>query len=73
MADLVVLDFDGMDTADAVLSRLRLLRKQELIDLLDAVVVIFGSGCTVRLYSKAVASQRRTFRPFGAALGPMAR
>lgn len=40
MADLVVLDFDGVDTADAMLTRLRSLRKQELIDLLDAVVVV---------------------------------
>lgn len=40
MADLVVLDFDGVDTADAMLTRLRSLKKQELIDLLDAVVVV---------------------------------
>lgn len=40
MADLVVLDFDGTETADAMLTRLRSLRKQELIDLLDAVVVV---------------------------------
>ena len=40
MADLVVLDFDGVDTADAMLTRLRALKKQELIDLLDAVVVV---------------------------------
>lgn len=49
MADLVVLDFDGMDTADAVLSRLRLLRKQELIDLLDAVVVIHPEGGDIQI------------------------
>ena len=40
MADLVVLDFDGIETADAMLTKLRALRKQELIDLLDAVVVV---------------------------------
>ncbi|MEE4121311.1 MAG: DUF1269 domain-containing protein [Paracoccaceae bacterium] len=40
MADLVVLDFDGVDTADAMLLKLRSLKKQELIDLLDAVVVV---------------------------------
>ena len=40
MSDLVVLDFDGVDTADAMLTKLRALRKQELIDLLDAVVVV---------------------------------
>ena len=33
----------------------------------------FGSGCTVRSYSKAVSSERSTFRPFGAALEPVAR
>jgi uncharacterized membrane protein len=40
MADLVVLDFDGTGTADIVLSKLRELRKEYLIELLDAVVVI---------------------------------
>ena len=40
MADLVVLDFDGTETADAMLTKLRALKKQELIDLLDAVVVV---------------------------------
>ena len=40
MADIVVLDFDGTETADAMLTKLRALRKQELIDLLDAVVVV---------------------------------
>ena len=40
MADLVVLDFDGTDTADIVLGKLRELRKEHLIDMLDAVVVI---------------------------------
>lgn len=40
MADLVVLDFDGPETADAMLTKLRALKKQELIDLLDAAVVV---------------------------------
>lgn len=40
MADLVVLDFDGVETADAMLTKLRALKKQELIDLLDAAVVV---------------------------------
>ncbi len=44
MADLVVLDFDVIDTADAVLTRLRLMRKQELINLLDAVLVSHPEG-----------------------------
>ena len=49
MADLVVLDFDGIDTADAVLTKLRLLRKQELIDLLDAVVVIHPESGDIQI------------------------
>lgn len=49
MAELVVLDFDGIETADAVLTRLRLLRKQELIDLLDAVVVIHPEGGDIQI------------------------
>lgn len=40
MADLVVLDFDGVETADAMLTKLRALKKQELIELRDAVVVV---------------------------------
>ncbi len=40
MADLVVLDFEGTETADTVLATLRSLKKQELIDLLDACVVV---------------------------------
>lgn len=49
MSDLVVLDFDGVETADAVLTKLRLLRKQELIDLLDAVVVIRPEGGDIQI------------------------
>lgn len=40
MADLVVLGFDGVETADKMLTKLRALKKQELIDLLDACVVV---------------------------------
>jgi uncharacterized membrane protein len=49
MAELVVLDFDGTETADKVLTKLRLLRKQELIDLLDAVVVIHPEGGDIQI------------------------
>ncbi|HEX5998658.1 MAG TPA: DUF1269 domain-containing protein [Hyphomicrobiaceae bacterium] len=40
MSDLVVLDFDGTNTADEVLTRLRSLQKEHLIDLEDACVVV---------------------------------
>lgn len=40
MSDLVVLGFDGVDTADAVLTKLRALQKEHLIDLEDACVVV---------------------------------
>jgi uncharacterized membrane protein len=40
MSDLVVLDFDGEGTADEVLTRLRALQKEHLIDLEDACVVV---------------------------------
>lgn len=49
MADLVVLDFDGTDTADAMLTKLRSLKKQELIDLLDACVVVHPEGGEVQI------------------------
>ena len=39
MSDLVVLDFDGIHTADEVLNKLRSLQKEYLIDLEDACVV----------------------------------
>jgi uncharacterized membrane protein len=37
--DLIVLDFDGIHTADEVLNKLRSLQKEHLIDLEDACVV----------------------------------
>jgi uncharacterized membrane protein len=40
MSDLVVLDFDGVGTADDVLTKLRSLQKEHLIDLEDACVVV---------------------------------
>jgi uncharacterized membrane protein len=39
MSNLVVLDFDGIHTADEVLNKLRSLQKEYLIDLEDACVV----------------------------------
>lgn len=39
MSDLLVLDFDGIHTADEVLNKLRSLQKEHLIDLEDACVV----------------------------------
>lgn len=49
MAEIIVLDFDGTETADAVLSKLRDLRKEHLIDLLDAVVVIHPEGGDIQI------------------------
>ena len=40
MSDLIVLDFDGMNAADEVLTKLRGLQKANLVDLEDACVVI---------------------------------
>jgi uncharacterized membrane protein len=40
MSDLIVLDFDGTSTADQVLTRLRSMQKEHLIDLEDACVVV---------------------------------
>ena len=39
MSDLVVLDFDGIHTADKVLNKLRSLQRENLIDLEDSCVV----------------------------------
>lgn len=49
LADLVVLDFDGTETADAVLHKLRALKKQELIDLSDACVVVHPEDGDVQI------------------------
>ena len=40
MSDLIVLDFDGIGTADEVLTKLRSMQKEHLIDLEDACVVV---------------------------------
>jgi uncharacterized membrane protein len=40
MSDLVVLDFNGIGTADEVLTKLRSMQKEYLIDLEDACVVV---------------------------------
>ena len=44
MSDLVVLDFDGVGTADDVLMKLRSMQKAYLIDLEDACVVVHTEG-----------------------------
>jgi uncharacterized membrane protein len=44
MSDLIVLDFDGIHTADDVLNKLRSLQKEQLIDLDDACVVERDKG-----------------------------
>jgi uncharacterized membrane protein len=37
MSDLIVVSFDGEDTADQVLNKLRALQSEHLVDLEDAV------------------------------------
>ncbi|HEX5959057.1 MAG TPA: DUF1269 domain-containing protein [Hyphomicrobiaceae bacterium] len=49
MSDLVVLDFDGTNTADEVLTRLRSLQKENLIDLEDACVVVHDDNGKVQI------------------------
>jgi uncharacterized membrane protein len=49
MSDLVVLDFDGVGTADEVLTRLRGLQKEHLIDLEDACVVVHTDAGKVQI------------------------
>jgi uncharacterized membrane protein len=39
MSTLIVLDFDGIHTADEVLNKVRSLKKEHLVDLEDACVV----------------------------------
>src|ERR1700732_2007254 len=39
MSTLIVLDFDGIHTADEVLNKVRSLQKEDLVDLEDACVV----------------------------------
>jgi uncharacterized membrane protein len=49
MSDLVILDFDGVGTADEVLTRLRALQKEHLIDLEDACVVVHTDAGKVQV------------------------
>src|SRR5499433_2842476 len=49
MSDLVVLDFDGVGTADEVLTKLRGLQKEYLIDLEDACIVVHTEAGKVQV------------------------
>ncbi|MGI9520431.1 MAG: DUF1269 domain-containing protein [Hyphomicrobiaceae bacterium] len=49
MSDLVVFDFDGIGTADEVLTKLRGLQKQHLIDLEDACIVVRDDAGKVQI------------------------
>ena len=49
MADLVVVAYDGENTADQVLNTLRQLQKEYLIDLEDAVVAVRDKNGKVRI------------------------
>ena len=49
MSDLVVLGFDGVNAADDVLTKLRALQKEHLIDLEDACVVIRDADDKVQI------------------------
>jgi uncharacterized membrane protein len=49
VSDLVVLDFDGVGTADEVLTKLRGMQKEYLIDLEDACVVVHTQAGKVQV------------------------
>jgi uncharacterized membrane protein len=49
MADLVVVAYDGEDTADQALNKLRELQKEYLVDLEDAVVAVRDKNGKVRV------------------------
>jgi len=49
MSDLVVMDFDGVHTADEVLNKLRSFQKEHLIDLEDSCVVERGDDGKVHV------------------------
>jgi len=49
MSDLVVLDFNGVETADEVLTKLRGMQKEHLIDLEDACVVVHTDAGKVQI------------------------
>ena len=63
MSDLVVLDFDGIHSADEVLNKLRSLQREHLIDLEDACVVERGKDGKVHI------KQAVNLTAFGAAGG----
>ena len=75
MSDLVVLGFDGTGAADEVLTKLRSLKKENLIDLEDACVVVRdGAGAVqikqaVHLVSLGAASGASTGMLIGALAG----
>jgi uncharacterized membrane protein len=49
VSDLVVLDFDGVGTADEVLTKLRGMQKEYLIDLEDACIVVHTQAGKVQV------------------------
>lgn len=49
MSDLIVLDFNGIGTADDVLAKLRSMQKEHLIDLEDACVVVHTDAGKVQI------------------------
>ena len=49
MSDLVVLDFDGVGTADEVLTKLRGMQKEYLIHLEDACIVVHTQAGKVQI------------------------
>jgi hypothetical protein len=49
MSDLVVLDFDGVGAADEVLTKLRGMQKENLIDLEDACVAVHTEAGKVQV------------------------
>jgi uncharacterized membrane protein len=63
MSDLVVLDFDGVGTADDVLTKLRNMQQEHLIDLEDACVVVHTEA------GKLQVKQAMNLAGFGAASG----
>ena len=63
MSNLVVLDFDGIHTADEVLNKLRSLEKEYLIDLEDACVVERDKAGKVHI------KQAVNLAGYGAAMG----
>jgi uncharacterized membrane protein len=63
MSDLLVLDFDGTGTADEVLTKLRSMQKENLIDLEDACVVVHTEDGKVQI------KQAMNLAALGAATG----